>query len=167
MPSQRRLRVFLLVIFAGLITLLLFTSHLRQTRPQDTRTIQDFYHKTLNGMDKSTQSSQTILDAKPEPAKPIDHDNDGDIDTDDEALAKEMGGRLKAAEQKAKDNANAKAPNPPDKPSEIIGVGSSAEGQKKKGAHDEVVEETEEDHEVEQELNGILKQSPGMYPPPR
>ena len=43
-----------------------------------------------------------------------------------------MSDRLKAAEQQAKDLANAKSPNKPDPPSNVIGVGSSAGGQVKK-----------------------------------
>ncbi|MBE3044107.1 hypothetical protein IMZ48_16355, partial [Candidatus Bathyarchaeota archaeon] len=73
---------------------------------------------------------------------------------------KEMAGRLKEAEQKAKDLANSKAPLRPDTPSEVVGVGSSADGK------DNAVEgETVEEHEAEQELRTILKRAPGESQP--
>ncbi len=77
--------------------------------------MQDFYYKTKNAMDKSRSGGQTVLQPK-EDSKPVDLDDDGDIDKDDELLAKQMADRLKIAEQKAKENANAKAPNKPDNP---------------------------------------------------
>lgn len=159
MPSQRRVKLFFYIILAGVVTLLLFTSHLRQTQPRDPRTIQDFYYKTKNAMDRSGGGG-----AGPGPGQQKviahDHDADGDIDEDDEVMAKQMADRLRQAEQKAKENANAKAPNKPDLPSEVIGVGSSAEGQHKKGLA-EPEHETKEEHEVEMELSSILKKSPG------
>ncbi|KAK3936491.1 thioredoxin-like protein [Diplogelasinospora grovesii] len=165
MPSQRRVRLLFYVVLAAVITLLFFTSQLRQTQRPDTRSIQDFYHKTVNAMDKARGGGGGGGGQGKEQqpmAKPHDHDADGDIDEDDERMAKEMADRLKAAEQRAKDNANAKAPNKPDVPSNIVGVGSSASGQKKKGdakSDDEPVHESEEDHAVETELNSILKKS--------
>jgi len=150
------------------VCLLVYTSHLRQTRPQDTRTLQDFYHKTKDALDKSR--GRVVVDASSGKAKgqiPVDKDADGDVDEDDEILAKEMAGRLKAAEQQAKDLANAKSPNKPDAPSSVVGVGSSAGGQKKKASGssaDEDEDETDEDHAVEQELDRILKKSPGEQP---
>jgi hypothetical protein len=114
---------------------------------------------------------QAVLDAKNGKTagrRPVDKDADGDVDEDDERLAKEMAARLKAAEEMAKDLANAKAPNKPDAPSEVIGVGSSAGGQRRMGskgggaeAPKEKATETEEEHAVEVELNKILKESPG------
>ncbi len=70
----------------------------------------------------------------PPPPAAVDMDNDGDVDEEDGRLAREMQNRLKAAEQQAKERANAKAPNRPDMPSEVIGVGSSAGGQPKEAA---------------------------------
>ncbi|KAM7190274.1 Thioredoxin-like fold [Naviculisporaceae sp. PSN 640] len=160
MPSPRRIKLFFYIIIAGTITFLLFTSRHRQTHPpRDPRTIQDFYYKTKNAMDRgggggagSGAGRQQVI--------AHDHDADGDIDEDDEMMAKQMAERLRQAEQKAKDNANAKAPNKPDLPSEVIGVGSSADGQHKKGLADPDHEETKEEHEVEIELSSILKKSP-------
>jgi hypothetical protein len=170
MPSQRRVRLLFYVVLAGVVTLLFFTSHFRQQQSSDARTIQDFYHRTKSAIDKARGGSgdQQVLGGGQAPL--VDQDGDGDIDEDDRRLAQEMADRLKAAEQKAKDSANAKAPNKPDRPSDVIGVGSSAGGQsgKKNAANGEKKEdddkETDEEHAVEQELTGILKKSPGGPP---
>ncbi|KAK0628476.1 thioredoxin-like protein [Bombardia bombarda] len=147
MPSPRRVRILFYVVLAVVITTLFFTSQMRQTREPDTRSIQDFYHKTLNAMDgkprtptKAADSDQVIVGTK-------------DVD-DDDIVAKAMAERLRQAEQIAKEAANAKAPNKPDKPDNIVGVGSSANGQA------DAVPETEEEHAIETELNSILKKSP-------
>lgn len=163
MPSNRRLRLLFYVVLAGVITTLFFTSRFRQNRPADTRSLQDFYHKTVNAMEG--QRGQAVVDSKTGKEvgrTPIDKDADGDIDGDDEQLAKEMAELLKAAEQRAKDLANAKAPNKPDPPSEVIGVGSSAAGQGKKvvDGKQQVMGETVEEHEAEVELDYILKKAP-------
>jgi hypothetical protein len=175
MPSQRRVRLLFVAIVAGVILTLFYTSHIRATQERDSRTIQDFYHKTVNAIDKKAPG-QSVLDSKTGKGvghTPVDKDADGDVDADDEQLAKEMSERLRAAEQKAKDLANQKSPLKPDPPSEVIGVGSSAEGQDKKGksgvsagssssSEEEGKPETPEEHEVEVELNSILKKSPGV-----
>lgn len=173
MPSTRRVRLLFYVVLAAVITTLFFTSHLRAARERDTRNLQDFYHKTVNAMDKARGGSgagQTVLDSKTGKEvgrkPPIDRTADGKVDAEDEALAKEMSERLKAAEQKAKELANAKAPNRPDAPSEVIGVGSSAGGQVKKvgegeDGKKEVPQETEEEHEITVELEKIMKKAPG------
>lgn len=97
---------------------------------------------------------------------------------DDEVVAKQMAERLKEAAQVAKENANAKAPKP-DPPSALVGVGSASEGsekgvagRKKYGAGEAQVpvkEETQEERDVEVELNSILKKSPSKnhYPSSR
>jgi hypothetical protein len=164
---------------AAVVTMLFFTAHYRQTQEPDTRSLQDFYHKTVNAIDRARGGGQTVLDAKTgkEAGRtPIDKDADGDIDADDEILAKEMAERLKAAEQQAKEKANAKAPNKPDAPSQLVGVGSSADGQQKKldgdapakeaAVHKEL--EVDEDQEAKVILDKILKKSPSEsahYPP--
>ncbi len=171
MPSNRRIRLLFYVVLAAVVTLLFFTSHLRANTERDTRNLQDFYHKTVNAMDKA-RGGQVVVDAKTGKdvgRTPKDKDADGNVDADDEILAKEMAERLKAAEQKAKELANAKAPNRPDAPSDVIGVGSSAGGQVKKVDADgdvkqEVLAETDEEHEVEIEMERILKKAPGMFP---
>ncbi|KAL2019486.1 hypothetical protein VTK56DRAFT_9602 [Thermocarpiscus australiensis] len=165
MPTPRRLRVLVYVALAGFVTLLFFTSQARHARDPDTRSIQDFYYKTVNAMDKghgagagggASSDGQRVVAGK-------DHDADGDVDEDDIIVAKQMAERLRQAEEMAKDNARAKAPNKPDPPEALIGVGSSASGQQRgasKGKEKEKERETEEDHEVEVELNAILKKSP-------
>jgi len=156
MPSPRRIRLLFYVCLAG-FAILLFSSHYRTTREADS--IQDFYHKTKNALDKGSGSGSRAAERSQQVITGHDHDADGDVDADDEAGAKEMTERLRQAEQKAKENANAKGPTKPDVPQEIVGVGSSASGQDKKKGKDEP-KETEEEHEVEQELNSILKKSP-------
>ncbi|KAL1865415.1 hypothetical protein VTK73DRAFT_5284 [Phialemonium thermophilum] len=198
MPSARRIRLLLYIVLAGVVTTLFFSAQYRQARPQDPRTLQDFYHKTVHAMDHARGrgggggggggggtggskggggDGQVVLDPDTATggtrAPLIDEDADGDIDADDERLARERAARLREAEQKAKDLANAKAPNKPDDPSEVIGVGSSASGQKKtkkkpagvsvdEKEEGEVEEEpeSEEDHTVEVTINDFLKKSP-------
>lgn len=141
------MRLLLYVVLAGVVTLLFFTSRQREFREMDPRTLQDFYHKTMGAMnDRSSSGGGGAVD-----------------DPEAEKLAKEMTERLKEAEQKAKDLANAKAPNKPDDPVKIVGVGSSAGGQKKIGSvSDEGGEsETAEDHEAEEVLDEMLQKSPG------
>lgn len=168
----------------GVVFVLFYTSSLRADEVKDERTIQDFYHKTVNGLKHKEPPNQAVLDQnKPKAVGhvPVDKDADGDVDADDEKLAKDMAGRLKAAEEKAKELANKKSPLKPDAPSEVVGKGNSAAGQDKKkekaGAGKEVVKdsaddtkktESDEEHAVEVELNTILKKSPGRirpYPP--
>ncbi|KAK2069660.1 hypothetical protein P8C59_004217 [Phyllachora maydis] len=165
MPPQRRLRLLVCLVIAGTVTLLFFTSHLRQTQTPDSRTIQDFYHKTVDAIDKAgggpghdgspgTQGSRGTQ---------LDQDGDGDMDADDKALARKMAERLRAAEQKAKDSANAKAPNRPDHPKDLVGVGSSAGGQgasSKSAEEKSPAQETDEEHAAETVLNDMLKRSP-------
>ncbi|KAI1206506.1 glutaredoxin [Annulohypoxylon truncatum] len=167
MPSARRVRLLTMVALAAIITTLFFTSQMRSTIPHDNRTVQDFFGKTMNGLGHQQGSGQVVMSGKGTTVDSTvkDKDGDGSVDEDDEQLAKEMSDRLRAAEQKAKDLANAKAPLKPDAPSEVVGVGSSAGGQKKgsKGSGagtDEEEEESDEDREVEVTLSNILKKSP-------
>ncbi|KAI0889299.1 glutaredoxin [Annulohypoxylon maeteangense] len=167
MPSARRVRLLMMVALAAVITTLFFTSQMRSTIPHDNRTVQDFFGKTMNGLGHQQGSGQVVMSGKGTTVDSTvkDKDGDGSVDEDDEQLAKEMSDRLRAAEQKAKDLANAKAPLKPDAPSEVVGVGSSAGGQKKgskgsgTGAEGEEAE-SDEDREVEATLNNILKKSP-------
>ncbi|KAI2621198.1 glutaredoxin [Hypoxylon sp. NC1633] len=164
MPSARRLRLLMMVILGAVITTLFFTSQMRATIPHDNRTVQDFFGKTMNGLGHQGHE-QTVMTGKSTTVESTvkDKDGDGSVDEDDKKLAEEMSDRLRAAEQKAKDLANAKAPLKPDPPKNVVGVGSSAGGQKKgksKGAETDEAEESEEDKEVEATLNTILKKSP-------
>ncbi|TVY82392.1 Monothiol glutaredoxin-7, partial [Lachnellula suecica] len=148
MPSTRRIKVLGLLIFLFVITILFFTA---KSGPKDMRSAGDFYGKTVDALNK----------------KP------GGAATDDEQVAAAMAKSLKEAAQVAKDNANAKAPKP-DPPSSIRGVGSAAEGAREErgvagrkkypvGDAQQPIEkkpETKEEHEIEVELNSILKKSP-------
>jgi hypothetical protein len=158
------------------VVLILFYSSGYEKQEHDTRTIQDFYHKTMNAMDGKNPRGQAVVDAQTGNKAghiPADKDADGDVDEDDKVATEKMQQRLKAAEAAAKDNAKQKGGLRPDPPSEIVGVGSSADGQSKKGKGSvsnkdsesskpkAKAEETTEEHEAEQELNSILKKSPG------
>lgn len=152
---MRRIKVFGLLILLVVVTLLFWTASLRQQRAHDSRTVGDFYQKTVNGLNKKPTTSGSTV---------------GLGDDDDEEVSKAMAQRLKEAAQVAKDNANAKAPKP-DPPSSLVGVGSAAEGASERGvagrkkfaagdAQAPVSEETDEDRKVDAELNSILKKSP-------
>ncbi|KAF2967190.1 hypothetical protein GQX73_g6363 [Xylaria multiplex] len=172
MPSPRRLRLFMITVLAIVVTILFFTSKVRHSAPRDPRTINSFFGKTVNGLDqRHGASGQIVMGGKGSSTGENlkDHDGDGSVDEDDEILAQEMADRLRAAEQKAKEQANAKAPLKPDAPSEVVGVGSSAGGQKKgksriskQSAEDEKedAKDADEDSEVEVALQQILERSP-------
>lgn len=155
MPSARRLRLLLVGVLAVVVITLVYTSQMRAAEEADKRTINDFWHNTMQGLDRAHggKKDQTVLSSNKASAS-----ND-----DDAQLAKDMRARLEAAAQKAKDSANAKVLRP-EKPEQVIGVGSSAGGQgqgkDKSGAADENTE-TEEEHQVETTINEILKKSPG------
>lgn len=142
--------------------MLVYTAHLRANEVADGRTIGDFIHRTKEGLDKAhggaAGGGQTVLDTK----KPS---TDATPEDEDKRLSREMRERLKAAELKAKDSANAKVLRP-EKPEQVIGVGSSAGGQGGKGTQQEngESEETDEDRRVESTINEILKKSPGEAP---
>ncbi|KAG7101093.1 Monothiol glutaredoxin-6 like protein [Verticillium longisporum] len=173
MPSTRQLRTLVVGVIIGVVFVLFYTSHLRQHEVRDGRTLQDFYHKTVSGLDKKPAGAGSAAGAQ---AVIKDKDGDGNIDADDEKLAKDMADRLKEAAVKAKEAANKKAPLRPDDPSDIVGIGNSAAGQKKDsaaaggggaaaGAKDvekkqAPAKETDEEHAVEVEVNAILKKSP-------
>jgi len=161
-----------LVILAALgitILILFYTSRLDNGQIAGDQTGESFYQKTMNAMNgrdtshghpgsgdsqKGTQSG-TI---------PADRDGDGDIDADDDETALKMQERLKAAEQKAKEKANEKGGLRPDPPRNVVGVGSSADGQDKKDADpatsEKEAKKTEEEKEAESTLSSILKKSP-------
>lgn len=169
MPSARRMRLVLIgVVVVIFVMTLTYTSQLRQSQNPDVRTFGDFYGRTKSGLERvrggqQQQQQQSLLDSKGGKGK----DGSGGLDSDDVQLAKEMSDRLKAAEQKAKDSANAKAPRP-DAPDKVIGVGNSAAGQDKskdKAGNQLAEKETDEDHEVETTINDILKKSPGESMP--
>lgn len=167
MPSPRRLRLLLIAVLFTVVLILVYSSGLDSGR-KDTRTFQDFYRSAMDGIKKGRgQAGSKKMRAWQ------DKDNDGDVDDDDLKITAAMQQRLKAAEQQAKEKANGKALRP-DPPSHVVGKGSSAEGQDRKGSrHDSAASadgqepppETKEEHDAEIELGRILKQAPGKAPP--
>jgi hypothetical protein len=168
MPSPRRVRLLVLAAVVLTVFYFFYSSGLEGKQQHN---LQDFYHKTMNAMDGVGKApGQAILDTQTGAKAgqiPADRDGDGDIDADDQKSAVEIQERLKAAEQKAKDNANEKGGLRPDLPSKVVGVGSSAEGQKKTdgdsvaAGSDADAPLAREELAVETELNAILKKSPG------
>ncbi|KAL2159246.1 hypothetical protein VTH06DRAFT_2680 [Thermothelomyces fergusii] len=156
MTSPRRIRVITYLVLAAIITLL-FLSHSGNPNSQAP---QDFYTKTANAMNRQHAAAGQAGQ------KPFaDHGVDAgeDRDEDDDALSRQLVDRLRQAEQEAKENAQAKGPNKPETPEEVVGVGSSAQGQDRPAPVEKAQkepEETQQDHEVEAELNSILKRSP-------
>ncbi|KAK7989179.1 hypothetical protein PG989_009494 [Apiospora arundinis] len=165
MPSARRVRFLVMVGMAVIVTTLFFTSKFGS---DEGRAFQDFYGKTVNAMERKRGSggAQIIMDGKGATAvsEAKDKDGDGAVGEDDVQQAKEMAERLRAAEQRAKDQANAKAPLKPDSPSDVVGVGSSAGGQHRKPGDKEASAGTKDESDpvskVEATLNEILKKSP-------
>ncbi|KAI9738952.1 MAG: hypothetical protein M1818_005266 [Claussenomyces sp. TS43310] len=150
MASMRRMRVMGVTVLLCVITLLWYTSDARRARRSD------FYSTTKSALEKQDSSTYRT--------HPLD---------DDAALAAAMAARLRDAESVAMDNANAKAP----KPAPLAGEKAQAviedlpakdgdrnvAGRKKYPIESEkpvVAEKTPEEHEVEVELNSILKRSP-------
>lgn len=158
MPSTRRLRLLLVGIVAVVVITLVYTSQLRTSQE-----LGDFYQRTEDALDraKSGQHQETVVNTDNAKAK-----SEGERREDSAQMAKDMQARLKAAEQKAKDSANAKLLRP-EKPAQVIGVGSAAGGQqassKDKDKAANKVEETDEEHVVESTMNDILKKSPSKY----
>lgn len=146
----------MITILAVVVTVLFFTSQKRQSQPHDARNIKSFFGKTMDGLDQRRGvGGQVVMSGKGSaPDENLkDHDGDGSVDEDDEKLAQQMAERLRAAEQQAKDQANAKSPLKPDAPSEVVGVGSSANGQKK-GKYRISKHDTEDEKEGEGEADG-------------
>jgi hypothetical protein len=176
-----------LLALAAVVTVVFFLFYSSGVDPsQDTHKIQDFYHKTVDGMKKGAVPGQAIINTetgKKAGHIPADKDADGDVDEDDRKAAAEMQMRLKKAEQDAKDKANSKGGLKPDVPSKIVGKGNSADGQPKKdkAAGEKSLEkdsdttadkskpkskpkETKEQSEAMAELNTLLKKAPGKTP---
>ncbi|KAH6682165.1 glutaredoxin [Plectosphaerella plurivora] len=158
MPSVRQIRTLAVGVLIGVVFILFYTSRLGSDDAH--RNKLDFWDRTVEGLDKN-QQALPYNGAK-------DKDGDGNIDADDELLAKQMGDRLKAAEEQAKEAANKKAPRP-DSPSKVVGQGNSAahQGDADAGKPSPAAAEPVSDdpaavqrRAVEAELNGILKRSP-------
>lgn len=115
----------------------------------------DFYSKT-----------QQALDREKGPHHPHAPNKAAAIDNDDEAVAKDLANRLMDAEQAAKDNANAKSPRPErmdamaDKAKPV--VQDIIKDKAKANQKEEVPrkDENTEQHDVEAEMNRLLKRSP-------
>lgn len=170
-----------LLMVAVVITVVFVLFYSSGMQPEADASLKGFYEKTKDAMERGAARGQAVINSKTgEKAGhiPADKDGDGDIDNDDKVAAQELQERLQAVAQEAKDKANEKSPKP-DFPSKIIGVGSSAEGQAKKGQvkvgsgsgggggdigervkPETTREETKEEHEAEVEINSILKKSP-------
>lgn len=145
MPSQRRMRFFGILIFVTIVVLFYMSRASEQTQSSD------FYTKTQQALQEKEYA---------EAAKQRDADS--------------VGSRLKAAEDQAKKNAETKysevkaGVEGPDQRSVAGRVkidGEKVPGVAQQGGRprDQAVmneHETPEDHEVEMELNAILKKSP-------
>ncbi|KAF4981404.1 hypothetical protein FZEAL_2786 [Fusarium zealandicum] len=134
MPSPRRVRLLMLATLGTFIFILFYTSGFDSHRDAEAYSNESFIKKTQHAMDGKAPSGEAVVDVQTGQKAghiPADKDADGDVDADDKKLAAEMQDRLKAAELEAKDKANEKGGLRPDPPRNIIGVGSSAEGQKK------------------------------------
>lgn len=145
MASQRRVKVFGVLTFLVVVTILFWTSSLRREHADD------FYIRTVQALDQQPELLEPLV-PKSEDAK---------------EATRQMAERLNEAARVAKSNANAKAPKP-DSPRNLVGVGNAADAtweRRRPGSQDQSREETEEDHEVEAELNSILKRSPSEYSP--
>ena len=166
MPSPRRIRLLILAAMGITVLMLFYTSHITRASPRGDRGLRGFYDKTMSAMDEKTKASAKFGGAAGGQNKPLpsaDRDRDGDIDADDDIMGAEMQERLKAAEMRAKDLANEKAGLRPDPPQNIVGVGSSADGQDG-SSPDGDSHVTEEERDTEAELNSILKKSPSKWP---
>ncbi|KAJ2906096.1 putative glutaredoxin-c4 precursor protein [Zalerion maritima] len=180
MPSQRRMRLMTIAAFIFVALLFYYGRH------DDS----DFYSRTVNGLDRKQGDTTGHTGPDPAKiggmGNPrIDHDDDGHVGEDDEQTALKMAERLREAEQRAKDLANSKSPNRPDNPEKLVGVGNAAgtgdyePAQKQdvlvdaddpinvKKVEDDEEEDTKaeniptkEDHEIEDELDSILRRAP-------
>ncbi|KAJ4311341.1 hypothetical protein N0V84_010506 [Fusarium piperis] len=174
MPSPRRVRLLILATLGTFIFILFYTSGFDSHRDAEAYGNQEFIKKTQHAMGGDSPPGQKAGHI------PADKDGDGDVDEDDKELAVQMQERLKAAELEAKDKANEKGGLRPDPPRNVVGVGSSAEGQDKDkaakpasggkdvvgGASKETQPQAEtkvkskEELDARDELDSILKKSP-------
>lgn len=145
---------------------LLFYSGFESPHDANLQDPKGFMEKTKNAMGDSPPGKPVIDVQTGQKAGhiPADKDGDGDVDKDDHEASAQMRERLKVAEQEAKDKANKKGGSKPDPPREVVGVGSSADGQKGgtsgKSSVKSADELTKEDIIAESELKSILKKAP-------
>lgn len=149
MPSQRRVRLFGILVVVTIVVLLYMSRAAHQTQTSD------FYTKTQQAL----QEQEYQEAARQRDAESVDS-------------------RLKAAEEQAKKSANDKytsvkeSVEGPNKKSvagrvkldsdDKVVPGVAAQGGKSRDQAAMKENETLEDHEVEMELNAILKKSPRM-----
>lgn len=166
MPSARRIRLLTLAVIVTVVFVLFYSSGFGNGdgRPAD------FYHKTMDAMHGHVPG-QAIVDSgtgKRAGHIPADRDGDGDVDEDDKKAGEDLQQRMGQVAQEARQKANDKAPNKPDIPSRLVGVGSAADGQKKVAdvvGKDAPRKEQEAASTAEVKLNSILKRAPGTSPP--
>ena len=178
MPSARRLRLVTLAAVVTVVFVLFYASGFGSSRQSA-----DFYHKTMDAMSGRSSAGQTVIDAGTGLRTghiPADRDGDGDIDEDDHRKGKDLQEQQAKLAQEAKDSANKKAGPKPDAPSKLVGVGNSAEGNRKPAeAKEDAKKKTSADAEAalpkgkdkervaetpaEQIFHNILKKGPGMF----
>lgn len=170
MPSPRRVRLFMLAATVTFVFVFFYRGFDSGTDASYPGT-PGFMEKTKHAMDGTAQGKPVIDSQTGQQAGNVlaDKDGDGDVDKDDREAAAKMQERLKVAEQQAKDKANKKGGLQPDAPREIVGVGSSADGQDKdkagsKGSSKSVDEMSKEDLLAETEIKSILKKAPSVSP---
>ncbi|KAK7430810.1 hypothetical protein QQZ08_002599 [Neonectria magnoliae] len=133
MPSPRRVRLLMLAGLATFFFVLFYTSGFDSSHDAELRNSQGFVQKTKQAMGGASPPGEAVLDSQTGQKVghiPADKDADGNVDEDDREIAAQMQERLKAAEKQAKEKANEKGGMRPDPPRQVIGVGSSADGQK-------------------------------------
>ncbi|KAF7544093.1 hypothetical protein G7Z17_g10223 [Cylindrodendrum hubeiense] len=171
MPSPRRVRLLMLAGLLAFVFVLFYTSGFDSGHDADYQSNQGFIQKTKDAMHGGSPPGEAVLDSQTGQKAghiPADKDADGDVDEDDRELALGMQERLKAAEVQAKEKANQRGGLRPDPPRQIVGVGSSADGQKDgqkdgqteksgsgsgSGSSDAVVESKSKEKEKEVESN--------------
>lgn len=174
MPSPRRLRLLVLATLVVVVLMLVYTSRLDDGK-KDTRTLHDFYHKTMDGISSRAGRGQAVIDSKTGNRAgriPADTDGDGDVDDDDRRAAAQTKERLREAEMRAKDLANDKALKP-ESPREVVGKGNSAEGQVRRpavaadgvampvAADKTAKQQSQEELDADAELEDMIKAVPG------
>ncbi|KAH8736881.1 thioredoxin-like protein [Ilyonectria robusta] len=133
MPSPRRVRLLMLATFLTFVFILFYTSGFDSGHDAELQNPHGFIQKTKDAMHGGSRAGEAVLDSQTGQKAghiPADKDADGDVDDDDRQMAAQMQERLKAAEVQAKEKANQKGGLRPDAPGQVVGVGSSADGQK-------------------------------------
>lgn len=123
----------MLATFLTFVFILFYTSGFDSGHDAELQNPHGFIQKTKDAMHGGSRAGEAVLDSQTGQKAghiPADKDADGDVDDDDRQMAAQMQERLKAAEVQAKEKANQKGGLRPDAPGQVVGVGSSADGQK-------------------------------------